>query len=245
MSLEMQMAGEDESGSRTTFYVAQLPDRCAICKKGGQPTVTAWYLSRKNGRIYGVFRCPNNDCRGMYLGVYVMHFSGASISGSLQTLALHQFVRELEFPADIRALSPTFCKIFHQSLVAEENGLDQICGAGFRKALEFLVKDFLIKHQYNQNPKEQNQIEGLFLAKAIKDHIKEEHVKQCAARATWLGNDETHYVRIWTNKDIQDLKALIRIVLNFIDMKIQADRYIGAMDEKGPGELTPKAPTAT
>jgi hypothetical protein len=34
----------------------------------------------------------------------------------------------------------------------------------------------------------------MFLGKVIKEHIKEDHIKQIAARAAWLGNDETHYV---------------------------------------------------
>ena len=36
-----------------------------------------------------------------------------------------------------------FLTIYNQSLSAEDNNLDQIAGIGYRKALEFLIKDYL------------------------------------------------------------------------------------------------------
>jgi hypothetical protein len=39
-------------------------------------------------------------------------------------------------------------------------------------------------------------------------------------RAAWLGNDETHYKRRWTGKDLDDLKKLISAVEHFIAMEV-------------------------
>ncbi len=41
-------------------------------------------------------------------------------------------------------------------------------------------------------------------------------VRQCAERAIWLGNDETHYERRWMGKDLQDLKVLTKLTVNWI-----------------------------
>lgn len=52
----------------------------------------------------------------------------------------------------------------------------------------------------------------------IRDHVSDTKVKQVAARAVWLGNDETHYSRKWEDKDLKDLKMLIKLTLHWIEM---------------------------
>src|SRR3989442_12039733 len=46
------------------------------------------------------------------------------------------------FDVLIQNLSPTFCKIYTESTVVERDGLLQVCGVGYGKALEFLIKDY-------------------------------------------------------------------------------------------------------
>ncbi|MGF6947536.1 hypothetical protein QF028_000029 [Neobacillus sp. B4I6] len=50
-----------------------------------------------------------------------------------------------------------------------------------------------------------------------------------AERAVWLGNDETHYVRKWDDKDLKDLKNLIDLTVYFISMTIKANKYKAEM----------------
>lgn len=50
-------------------------------------------------------------------------------------------------------------------------------------------------------------------------------IKEIAKRATWLGNDETHYFRKWEDKDLNDLKKLIEIVVYFISMELGVNKY--------------------
>jgi len=38
-------------------------------------------------------------------------------------------------------------------------------------------------------------------------------------RAVWLGNDETHYLRKWEQKDLTDLKNLIGLTVHWIEME--------------------------
>lgn len=40
----------------------------------------------------------------------------------------------------ISELSPNFCEIYNQAYIAEQTNLMQICGTGYRKSLEFLIK---------------------------------------------------------------------------------------------------------
>jgi len=108
------------------------------------------------------------------------------------------------------------------------NGLTQIAGPGYRKALEFLIKDYA-SHLY---PDHRDEIEDSFLGKVISEYIKEEkRIVEASKRATWLGNDETHYKRKWEDKDIHDLRELILLVVREIDASEKYKRYLAEMDK--------------
>ena len=46
--------------------------------------------------------------------------------------------------------------------------------------------------------------------------IDNSSIKELARCATWLGNDETHYIRKWEDRDIHDLKNLIDLTCQYI-----------------------------
>jgi len=45
---------------------------------------------------------------------------------------------------EIDSVSARFCTIYNQSRAAEDHGLLEIAGVGYRKSLEVLVKDFCV-----------------------------------------------------------------------------------------------------
>ena len=120
-----------------------------------------------------------------------------------------------------------FVQIYNETNHAEQLGLSSIVGPGYRKALEFLIKDFLI----SENSGEKDQIVKMSLQNAIQQKIQDENLKACAERATWLGNDETHYLRKWTDKDINDLKVLITLSVNGIHNHLLTKKYEEEMPE--------------
>jgi len=67
------------------------------------------------------------------------------------------------------------------------------------------------------------------LGNCIKGKVNDPNIKTCAERATWLGNDETHYVRTWNGHDIQDLKRLIKLTVNWISNEILTENYSAEM----------------
>ena len=113
------------------------------------------------------------------------------------------------FTETISKISPSFCTIYNQSLSAEQDGLKEICGVGYRKAIEFLIKDYLI----SKSPDQTDSIKKKSLSNCIKDDIVNDNIKAMAKRAAWLGNDETHYLRKWEGKELNDLKKLIDVTL--------------------------------
>ena len=93
------------------------------------------------------------------------------------------------------------------------------------KSLEFLIKDFAL----SEHPEQADKIRDMLLGPCITQYVSEPNIKECARRAAWLGNDETHYTRRWENKDIDDLKLLVRLTVNWIDNSILTKKYIHEM----------------
>jgi phenylalanyl-tRNA synthetase beta subunit len=120
---------------------------------------------------------------------------------------------------EIVELSPSFVEIYQQAQTAEQVNLDQIAGLAYRKALEFLVKDYLI----SKSPDDAAAIKGALLGKCI-DRFDDERIRTAVERAIWLGNDEAHYVRRWQGMDVTDLKRLIKLVLAHLHLESQHEQ---------------------
>lgn len=59
-----------------------------------------------------------------------------------------------------------FIKTYRQSLVAESSGLDELAGMGYRKAIEYLVKDWDIQY----HPDKKDEIESSWLGKVVSQY---------------------------------------------------------------------------
>lgn len=133
----------------------------------------------------------------------------------------------------ISAISPNFYDILDQSLAAEARQLPLVAGAGYRKALEYLVKDYVLvqpRERLRQAEESGNQTAAATIQtemntilelplggkKGVIALIQDAKLQKVAERAVWLGNDEVHYTRKWTDKDIEDLKVVIRLVTSII-----------------------------
>jgi hypothetical protein len=102
-----------------------------------------------------------------------------------------------------------------------------VCGCGYRKALEFLIKDYIIFRDTSKK----EEVEKMLLGKCIEVHVDHATIKNVAKRAAWLGNDETHYVRKWIDKNIDDLKTLIDLTVHWIETEQLTEKMISSMPE--------------
>jgi hypothetical protein len=71
----------------------------------------------------------------------------------------------------------------------------------------------------------------MLLGNCIAIYVKNERIAQTSARAAWLGNDETHYVRKWEGKDLEDLKRLIGLTVRWIEMEQMTDAAVKDMPD--------------
>jgi hypothetical protein len=168
------------------------------------------------------FQCTSADCRSIFVGRYKKNLQGNSFE--LDGVYPIRYVGT-KFAPEIDSTSPEFVEIYHQAEAAEAAGYDRIAGMGYRKSLEFLIKDYLgLIH-----PDKKEEIANEFLGKCIDTLVEDPKIKACAKRAAWLGNDETHYIRKWESKDINDLKVLVRLSTNWIESSILTARYESEM----------------
>ena len=137
------------------------------------------------------------------------------------TISIRLFIEETNIPDQIIALSPQFSTIYEQALRAEQEHLDQIAGFGYRRALEFLVKDYAISKQTDEKDK----IQAMPMAQCIERFIEHPRTKALAKRAAWLGNDYAHYLKKHTDRDLKDLKALISLTVQWINLEIESTAY--------------------
>jgi len=119
----------------------------------------------------------------------------------------------------IEKMSPSFVQIYLEANVAENEGLVSICGMAYRKALEFLVKDYLIE----KFPDESARISSEPLAQSIK-RIDSRQIQTLAERTAWLGNDEAHYVRKHANYSYKDIKIFLEAIVAFILCEKRVDQ---------------------
>ena len=128
--------------------------------------------------------------------------------------------KAIAFSPLLTEISPNFVEIYNQAHRAEIYSLNQIAGMGYRKALEFLVKDYAI----HLNPNEEDSIKNQLLAQCINTYIDNPKIKVLAEKSAWLGNDETHYVKKHPDFNVNDLRLFIDTCVNYIDMELNLEK---------------------
>lgn len=212
-----------------THYVDRHPDVCPCCHHAINASVRASIYVDGGKGIDAAYKCPKHDCERLFLANFRKVQLGVSYSD--------HYTLRMTFPAnpvapsvpeEVAMVSPQFVEIFAQASKAEAFGLGEVAGVGYRKALEFLVKDYCV----TKSPSKEDDVKKRPLAQVIEAYVDNENIKQCAKRAVWLGNDETHYVRTWVDKDIKDLKLLIKLTVGWIEQAIITEMLVEDMQKQ-------------
>lgn len=192
----------------TSAILISIPNDCPFCFEKISPT----YITNIGFQV--VFQCTNDKCQKLFIAYYSAF--GRNPHNNQPTLKVTSVMfgtsKKKEFHKSIEKISKDFIEIYNQSFFAEQSELTQIAGVGYRKSLEYLIKDFSI----SKNPNEADKIKKAALAQTINLYISDPKLKDVAKWAAWLGNDETHYERKWIDKDLTDLKNTIDLALVYI-----------------------------
>lgn len=199
--------------------------KCPHCKMIMIPQFI--FLDSDSFGRYSIFcRCTNPKCEHTFISEYSnnnsmggLYFKRVEPNHSLDTKDFSEIIKEV---------SPSFCEIYNQAYAAQQMNLMQICGVGYRKALEFLIKDYII----SKDDSKAESIKSKLLGNCINEDVTDERIKQVAKRATWIGNDETHYVRKWEDKDVSNLVALIDLTIRWIESEKETEKLLESMPER-------------
>lgn len=207
--------------SNKTF---EIPDECPVCHSHIAPEFKLAYALAPNQPAQVVWRCTNDRCDQLFVTKYTW---SAEHNNSLYQLVKSEPVKPTQrsFSDEIVGTSPDFVSIYSEASAAEEYGLLHVCGPGYRKALEYLLKDYLI----TLSPLDSVKIKAESLGTCINSRVSNPKLKECAKRAAWLGNDETHYERRWMEQDLQDLKTLIELSVRWIEIQLLTNGYMTTM----------------
>lgn len=194
--------------------IEQHTIECPFCHSNIIPNYLYW----NEGNLFA--GCPNETCGRHFVLCQDKEYKYVKVEpNAIPTTRKYSEI--------IIGISPSFVKIYNQAYHAEQVNLDQICGVGYRKALEFLIKDYLISKESDKDKIEN--IKEKLLGNCIQENVQNENIKNVAKRAVWLGNDETHYIRKWEDKDVSNLKHLIDLTVRWIENEIETERVLQEM----------------
>lgn len=217
---------------RETGFEVMVPDKCPICQYGIDMSMRNYWNwhdihdDSKSFNIISVHSCPH--CHN---GFVIIHHMKIQKNGCVEKSqsAYPTTAANLRVDEDIRQISPEFYKIYNQCLIAKNDGLNQLYGMGFRKALETLVTDFSIK----QNPDEVDKILKMPLHSRIETYFRDSEAKTALMACKWLGNNETHYENCNTDEDLQLFEDLIEDTLYYIHRDIRHQKAENINSTKG------------
>ena len=199
------------------------PEKCPICHSAAAFQPLATYVL-ENLVFHVLFVCPVRSCRQSFIGNYQHTPQGIVHSFKPKSPDI-----SLAVPETVQNLSPNGIGILQEALAAESYGLPNAAGPAFRKAFEFILKDFLIA----LSPSDRATIEAeKKLGVLIKDRIDNPRIKLIADRCAWLGNDQVHYTVLHTGHDITTLKDLLRVLMDLIDVHQLTEHYAATIQKK-------------
>lgn len=221
----------------TQYSDVKPPNICPHCHVTNNPHQKFQALTRDTDNIncnYQVWQCANHECNKLFGVLYKVVDGKAKITSVFNGLP-----KGPEWPKPITELidgitygtenetKSKFIKTYLQSLEAESYGLDEIAGMGYRKSIEYLVKDWAIQN----NPEEKDNILGTWLGSTISKYYTGD-IKDILERATWLGNDQAHYYKLFEEYDIAVLKELIDLIMVELDREYKKNHYIEMIQKR-------------
>lgn len=206
---------------------------CHITMKPRQEWVKLTKDEDNTWAFISVWFCVNQKCEKLFVALHTLKDS---------TFIFNRFLNGLpkgpDWPNPIVELqdgkdpegskNPSkFIKTYLQSLEAENYGFDELAGMGYRKSIEYLIKDWAIQNK----PEDKDKIAGLWLGNVITNYYKGD-LKEILDRATWLGNDQAHYNKLFEEFDIKILKELIDLIMVELDRQYKTNLYIENIKHK-------------
>ena len=217
--------------STTSSDEFDIDEFCPHCGQPGSQIVfsSMTYDSFNNleNTVAFFVQCPRTKCKKFHIQAFPFKKNSLASSSIVEIGEKIPYTYKVKhvnnLPEIVNNTFPAFKTIYEQSLEAEAQGLDQISGVGYRKSIEFLIKEYVI----HQNPDSLEDVKAKFLGKVINENLTEfPRIQALSKAAVWIGNDETHFVRIHDDKDIQDMKEFLTATALFISAELKVEEAL-------------------
>ena len=206
-------------------YTVEIPPGCPVCDVASHllnNNIYSFMVEKSDfsANLYSCYVCPN--CLNAFMTHYTTDYVNDDDEESVYPITGYSPspYNKIYIQENIKDFSPRYCTVMTQAALAEQNSLNEICGIGYRKALEIIIKDYSKKHF----PDCADKIEKCHLAECIKKYVEDEKIKKLAESAKWLGNNETHYLKEDSAFDLEDMKNYIYGVEAIISAELQCDK---------------------
>lgn len=217
------------------FFVMDSPDICPHCHVANQPGHQFHYFDNNSDKLYSIWTCHSKICGKVFITEHIeiaegIYYVNRFLNGLPKGPNWPKPILELKDGRTINLENveeSKFIKTYLQSLEAESMGFDEIAGMGFRKAIEYLVKDWAIHNK----PNEKDKILSLWMSQIISEYFIGD-VKEILDRATWLGNDQSHYNKLFEDFNISHLKELIDLIMVELDREFKKKQYIENIEKR-------------
>lgn len=203
-----------------------MPDRCPNCHAYGSFLLAGCFRSPDDPDITSaLFYCPH--CHLFFMAYFECENSAGN---SHQIKECFGVAKPLDQFSDLLyQMSPEFCETYKEAWEAERAHLMRAAGPAYRKALEFLVKDFAKCRNKEEDP---DRIDKMPMMQAIKKFIAHSSIQTLSQAATWLGNDQTHTTKLHEDYDLKDLKLFNLAVAKYIDLELTTDQALDLLEQK-------------
>ncbi len=210
-----------------TDVILMKPDLCPHCGIHMHPTVS----TTPNPINLRKLRGPQLDdtymiplaltctvCDKSFLCLYRWDQpQGMEVQRSAQRIYVYPRATPLVFSPLVQACSPDFVTLYQSAFAAETDGYKRLAGAGYRMALEQLVKDYLIKEE----GLDATDIIRKDLFACIGDHLPTASgLLQTADVVRILGNDYTHYQRKHEAIPFEVIRRYLNIFVSLIEVQL-------------------------
>ncbi|MGM0259379.1 hypothetical protein [Enterococcus sp. AZ102] len=208
-----------------------MPTKCPHCNNTGiqefiEGAITSWnnYYSGTTKLFPYVEECTlTTACH--YCKKFTQYLLGFDIRSILDEFEIEQHTKQtipdfpissFQIPLEVEKQYPDFVRIFNQSNAAYESKLSDLAGMGYRKSIEFLVTDYLLKNNDTSIDEEWIKNPRTSLSQKI-EKLNKPRLTTLAKAIVYLGNDETHYTRRHEEYCIEDLQSFIKLFISEIE----------------------------
>lgn len=193
----------------------KIPNKCPHCSYFNDPHKRGSYMTDFNNKhiLLAVWCCSNEDCSKNYLTTHLI-----TSEQQIEFLNIYPKNKLEKFDDLIVECSPEFVELYNHAYQEQLNGNIRIAAVSYRMALEFLLKDYLIKY-HKDYQLDINQIPTMKIINCLNYLEKQQQVAGDVVRI--LGNDYIHYHNKNENIDFNHLKIYLDIFVHSILVQLR------------------------